>query len=446
MADNAVSAQESRRAALAGGLGTVFEQYDFLMFGTAAGLVFNKLFFPSVDPRVGVLLAFVTYGTGSIARPIGGMVIAHFGDRLGRRKMLILTLGVTGLATALIGILPGYAVLGIWAPILLTLLRVIQGFFLGGEQSGAFVLVSEFVPSARRGWYGGFVTAGSSGGQLLGIVAFAVASKAPEADFLTWAWRIPFLLSVVLVAVALYVRLKLSESPVFQAIEAHGAKAKAPVIEALRTSWRKILLAAGVNVGTSVMIYISITFALSYLNTSLGLSKTATLVASMIGAAGQLLATLLGAWLSDRVGRTQVMLVASIASALFVFPFFLMLNTRDLGLVIVAMLVAMGLQGALFGPMAAYYAELFETRIRYTGVGLSFGLGVLIGGGLAPSAASGLFALTNGAWLPVACLLVAGALVTVYSLARLAGHGRQSLSESTEPLPTPAPSTGSELA
>lgn len=419
--------REHRRAAIAGGLGTVFEQYDFLMFGAAAGLVFDKLFFPTVDPRIGVLLAFATYGAGSIARPVGGVIIARFGDRIGRRKMLILTLGVTGLATALIGCLPGYATLGIWAPILLTLLRVIQGFFLGGEQGGAFVLVSEYVPAARRGWYGGFVTAGSSGGQFLGIVAFFLAAKAPDAAFLHWAWRIPFWCSLILIAVALYIRLGLAESPAFAALASRGARAKAPFSEAWRTSWRKILLGAGVNVGTSVMIYISITFALSYLNGSLGMSRSATLIVSMVGAAGQFVATLAAARLSDRVGRTQVMLTCSVLSALFVTPFFLLLQTRDLVVVTLAMLVAMGLQGALFGPMAAYYSELFDTRIRYTGVGMSFSLGVMIGGGLAPSVASGLFALSGGQWWPVACVLVGGALITTGSVLGLTRSRRSDL-------------------
>lgn len=404
------------RAAVAGGLGTVFEQYDFLMFGTAAGLVFNKLFFPSFDPRIGILLSFVTYGTGSIARPIGGVVIAHFGDRLGRKKMLTLTLGMAGLATALIGCLPGYATIGIWAPVLLTALRVIQGFFLGGEQGGAFVLVSEYVPAGRRGRYSGLVTGGSPAGQFLGVLAFFLASKAPDPAFMSWAWRIPFLVSLVLIAIALYIRRGLAETPAFTALASHHDRARAPFIEVLRTSLRKTLLGAGINVGSSVMIYITITFALSYLNSSLGLSKSATLIVSLVGAAGQFLTTLGAAQLSDRLGRTKVMLASSLLGAVFVVPFFLMLQTRNLLVITIAMVVAMGLQGGVFGPMAAYYSELFETRVRYTGVAMTFSLGVLIGGGLAPSVATGLYALSGGQWWPVACVLVVGALITTGSL------------------------------
>lgn len=428
-----IGTRQYLRVALASGVGTVIEQYDFLLFGTAAGLVFDKLFFPTFDPRIGLLLAFATYGTGSVARPIGGVVIAHFGDRIGRKQMLVLTLGVTGLATALIGVLPGYATLGVWAPIALTALRVIQGFFLGGEQGGAFVLVSEHAPAERRGWYGGFATAGSPAGQLLGVVAFTVASMVSGPAFLVWAWRIPFLFSVVLVAVALYVRVGIAESPTFAAVARKGATARVPIVEALRRCWRTILLGAGVNVGTSLMIYICITFAIHYLNASLGLSRTVTLVASLIGAAGQLVAVLVAARLSDRLGRVPVMLTASVLSILFVFPFFVLLGTRIVPLVVLAMLVAMALQGALFGPMAAYYSELFDTEIRYTGVATAFSLGVLIGGGLAPPLASGVFAVSGGQWWPVACLLIAGAAITVGCLLAIGDPNRRL----PEPVPNP---------
>ncbi|GDY32219.1 MFS transporter [Gandjariella thermophila] len=398
-------ANEVRRAALASSVGNAIEFYDFLIYGTASAVAFNRLFFPGSDPRVGTLLAFATFGAGFLARPLGGAVIGHFGDLLGRKAMLVLTLTATGTCTTLIGLLPGYASIGVWAPLLLVVLRVVQGFFLGGEQGGAALMAVEHAPTGRAGWYGSWTFLGSPLGLVLATGAFAAATAVSGSEFLRWGWRLPFLASVLLVAVGLYVRLGLAESPVFQRVPRQG-RSRMPVVEVLRGSWHRVLLGAGVNIGFNAFIFVLATFALSYGTTSLGLPRSTLLDASLAGGIAQAVAVLAFARLSDRLGRLPVMLGGAVFLAAFAFPLFSLLDTRQPALVAVALVVGYAGSAAIFAPMPAYYAELFDSRVRYSGISVSYQVGSVLGGGLSPFVAAALLGAAGGRAWPVALYLV----------------------------------------
>ncbi|NUT46093.1 MAG: MHS family MFS transporter [Saccharothrix sp.] len=413
-------ASEVRRVALASSAGNAVELYDFLLYGTASALVFNKLFFPSFDPRVGTLLAFATFGAGFLARPLGGVVIGHFGDRIGRRSMLVLTLTATGLCTAAIGVLPTYSSIGLAAPALLVLLRVVQGFFLGGEQGGATLMAVEHAPAGRTGWYGSWTFLGSPIGLLLANGAMAASTAVSGDAFLTWGWRVPFLFSLVLVAVGLYVRLSVEESPAFREARAAAGAVRVPVVVVLRRSWREVLLGAGVNLGFNMFIFVVATFALSYWTQQLGMTRGPLLNAALVGAFAQAVAILVFARASDRVGRLPVMLGGAVFLGVFAFPLFWLLEARSTGLAVLAMVLAFAGSAAVFGPMPAYYAELFGTRVRYSGVSLSYQLGAVLGGGLSPFIATWLLGVTptHDSW-PISLYLILGALISATSLLAL---------------------------
>ncbi|MBQ0925218.1 MFS transporter [Saccharopolyspora endophytica] len=406
-----------RKAAFASAVGNTIELYDFLIYGTAAGLVFNKLFFPSGDPWVGALLAFATFGAGFLARPLGAAVIGHFGDLVGRKLMLVITLSVTGVCTAAIGLLPTYQQVGVWAPAMLVALRLVQGFFLGGEQGGAVLMAVEHAPAHRHGWYGGWTFIGSPTGMFLATGAFAAATAISGEQFLEWGWRVPFLLSLVLVGVGLYVRLRLAESPEFAAIRQRGERARLPVAEAFATAWRQILLAAGVNLGFNAFIFIMTTFLLTYGTEKVGVTRDVMLLGSLAGSAAQIAGILLFSHLSDRLGRTQVMLGGGTFLAAFAFPLFWLIDTGSPALIVLAMIVGYGGAAAVFGPMAAFCAELFPTRVRYTGVSLGYQSGSVLGGGLSPVVATALLTGSGGQSWPISAYLVFGAAITIVCLA-----------------------------
>jgi MFS family permease len=391
---------------LASAVGNTIELYDFLLYGTASALVFNKIFFPQFDSRVGVLLAFATFGAGFVARPLGGAVIGHLGDRFGRRAMLVITLSATGLATALIGVLPSYASIGIAAPVLLVLLRIVQGFFMGGEQGGASLMAVEHAPAGRWGWYGSWVFIGSPVGLVLANLAMYVSSRVSGPGFLTWGWRLPFLFSIVLVGIGLYIRLRVSESPRFTRTE----KSRLPLAEVVRTRWQVLLLGAGVNLGFQIFIFVLSVFTINYGRTALRMSPDDLLVAQVVGGLAQVVSVPVFAWLSDRIGRLPVMVGGALFQAAFAFPMFWLM---DAGWFTAAMVFGFIGSGALFGPMAAYFAELFLTRVRYSGVAVSYQLGAVLGGGLAPFVATSL--LGYGTWA-VAVYLIAGAALSAVCL------------------------------
>ncbi|HWJ38999.1 MAG TPA: MFS transporter [Sphingomicrobium sp.] len=374
------------RVILSSLIGTTIEWYDFFLYGSAAALVFNKLFFPSFDPLVGTLLAFATYAVGFVARPLGGIVFGHFGDRVGRKRLLMWSLVMMGLATLMIGLLPGYASIGIWAPIGLIVLRVLQGFAVGGEWGGAVLMAAEHGDASRRGYWASWPQAGVPLGSLLsaGILAL-MAGLQSEAEFIRWGWRVPFLLSAILVAVGWYIRNRVTESPMFESeIEASEAPAKLPAMEVIRQRPRAVLLGAGLRVGENIVYYVLTVFSLTFLVDVASHSRSLALDALLIGAAVQFVAIPLLAALSDRIGRRPVYASGAFGTAIFIFLFFPMLASGSNGVIILAIVVGLVLHGSMYAPQAAFITELFPTRIRYSGVSIAYQLTAIFAGSLAP--------------------------------------------------------------
>ncbi|MGN6850537.1 MAG: MFS transporter [Sphingomicrobium sp.] len=392
-------------------IGTTIEWYDFFLYGSAAALVFNKLFFPSVDPLVGTLLAFATYAVGFVARPLGGIVFGHFGDRIGRKKLLMWSLVMMGLATVLIGLLPGYDSIGIWAPIGLIVLRVLQGFAVGGEWGGAVLMAAEHGDAKRRGYWASWPQAGVPLGLLLsaGILALMAGIQTP-ADFERWGWRVPFLLSAILVIVGWYIRNRVTESPMFEAEIEAETPPSTPAIDVFRERPRAVLLGAGLRVGENIVYYIITVFSLTYLVDVAAESKSLALDALLIGAAIQFVAIPLLAILSDRIGRRPVYAFGGLGSAVFVFLFFPMLASGSNGLIILAIVVALLLHASMYAPQAAFITELFPTRIRYSGVSIAYQLTAIFAGSLAPIIALWLYkdlhsSLPVSIYVAIACAI-----------------------------------------
>ena len=403
-------------------IGTTVEWYDFFLYGSAAALVFNKLFFPTADPLTGTLLAFTTYAIGFLARPLGGVVFGHFGDRLGRKKLLVLSLLLMGGATMLMGVLPTYASVGVLAPLLLTLLRLVQGFALGGEWGGAVLIVSEHGDPARRGFWASWPQAGVPCGNLLATAVLAVlASVQSDADFLAWGWRIPFLLSGVLVVIGLWIRLSVSESPIFLAAQEKAAqqksdvREKAPVLELLKHNWREVLIAMGARFAENVSYYVITAFILVYVVTGLGLSKSVGLNAVLIASAVHLVTIPVWGHLSDRFGRRSVYLVGAVGMGAWIFAFFALLDTKDPVLITVATTVGLVLHGAMYGPQAAFFSELFGTRVRYSGASVGYQLASIAAGALAPLIATALLK-AYGSSFPIAVYVVITCVITVVAV------------------------------
>ncbi|MEA3001897.1 MAG: hypothetical protein QOH81_685, partial [Sphingomonadales bacterium] len=402
-----------RRVVLASLIGTTIEWYDFFLYGSAAALIFNKLFFPSLDPINGTLAAFATYALGFVARPVGGVVFGHFGDRIGRKRLLMLSLILMGAATATIGLLPTYASIGIWAPIALTALRLVQGFAVGGEWGGAVLLAAEHGDARRRGFWASWPQAGVPAGNLLaaGILAI-LATVQSEADFLAWGWRIPFLLSVVLVAIGWWIRNSVAESPAFEAEVEAEAPLKVPAMEVLRERPRALLTGAGLRVGENVSYYIITTFSITWMTEVAKLTKARALDAILIGAAVHFFAIPALGRLSDAIGRRIVYAAGGLGLAAFSFLFFDLLGSGDMASTVAAIVIALLLHGAMYGPQAAFIAELFPTRIRYSGASIAYQLTSIVAGSLAPLIALALYRQSHSS-LPVsiyvgACCLVSG--------------------------------------
>jgi metabolite-proton symporter len=374
-------------------VGTTVEWYDFFLYGSAAALVFGPLFFPDQDDFVGVLAAFATYAVGFFARPVGALVFGHYGDRLGRKKLLVISLLMMGGSTFLIGLLPTYGSVGVLAPVLLIALRLIQGFALGGEWGGAVLIVSEHGKPQHRGFWASWPQAGAPAGNLLatGVLALLAAFQS-DAAFEAWGWRIPFLLSAVLILVGLWVRLTVSESPVFleaqRAAEAKAAETgeveKAPIVTVLTRYKREVLTAMGARIAENVSFYLLTAFSLTYLTNVVGLDSSFALNAVLIASAVHLVTIPLWGALSDRIGRRPVYLLGALGVGVWAFAFFRLLDTASFGLAVLAITVGLLFHGAMYGPQAAFFSELFGTKARYTGVSVGAQLASLVAGAPAP--------------------------------------------------------------
>ncbi|GAA2370043.1 MFS transporter [Nonomuraea africana] len=395
-------------------IGTTIEWYDFFLYGSAAALVFNVLFFPDSDPLTGTLLAFLTYAVGFVARPLGGLVFGHFGDRLGRKTLLVISLLLMGVATFLIGCLPTHAAIGGAAPLLLTALRLVQGFALGGEWGGAVLIVSEHGDAGRRGFWASWPQAGAPGGNLLatGVLALLAAFQSDEA-FLSWGWRVPFLLSGVLVMVGLWIRLSISESPVFQ--QAPPLEDKTPIVGVLRHHWRDVLVAIGARLAENISFYLITVFVITYGTTVVKLDRGTVLNAVLIGSAIHFLTIPLWGALSDRLGRRPVYLAGAAGIGVWIFAFFPLINTGGFLAITLAVTVGLLFHGMMYGPQAAFFSELFGTRMRYTGVSIGAQLSAIVAGALAPVIAVRLLQ-EFGSWVPIAGYLAIAAVLTLVAV------------------------------
>jgi MFS transporter, MHS family, shikimate and dehydroshikimate transport protein len=398
-------------------VGSAIQWYGFFLYGTAAATVFNVLFFPSLAPFLGTLSSFATFAVGFAARPLGGVIFGHFGDRIGRKAMLVLTLMIAGVATFLIGLLPTYEAIGVWAPILLVTLRIFQGLGVGGQWGGAVLIAVEHAPVNQRGFYGSWPQMGVPAGLLLGTLAVSVSEGLlSEEQFFAWGWRVPFLFGIVLVGVGLFVRLRILESPAFRQARESRSEPKIPIVDLARNDRKNILLAVGMRVGDDVLFYVLSVFALTYVGRQLGLPESVALNGVLIAAAVEFFTVPLFGALSDRIGRRPVYMGGAIFLALFSFPFYWLLDTRSTPLIWLALVLAFSVShGAMYGSQASFLSELFGTRVRYSGVSVGYHLAPVIGGGLAPLIATSLLAWANGPW-PVAAYMILFACITAVSV------------------------------
>jgi MHS family shikimate/dehydroshikimate transporter-like MFS transporter len=378
-----------RSVVLASFIGTTIEWYDFFLYGTAAALILNRLFFPNLDPVTGTLSAYGTFAVGFVARPLGGAIFGHYGDRLGRKKMLVWSLLIMGIATALIGLTPTYDRIGIWAPVLLVVLRFFQGIGVGGEWGGAVLLAVEHSGGARRGFHGSWPQMGVPGGLLLSTGVFAGLSAAlPESAFLAWGWRVPFLLSVLLIGVGLFVRLRILETPSFVRLKEASGESRMPLLEVFREHPREVVIGMGLRFAQNVVFYVYTVFVLSYGEKSLGYPRAVMLRAVMVASVVGLFSIPFWSYLSDRIGRRPVYLGGAVASAVIAFPSFWLLE-RSPRFIALALVLAINVgHDMMYGPMAAYFSELFGARVRYTGASLVYQLTSVFSGGLAPFVAT----------------------------------------------------------
>ncbi|MCU1630239.1 MAG: transporter [Pseudonocardia sp.] len=393
------------------------EWYDFFLYATASATVFADLYFGALGPTAATLASFATFALAFVARPLGGVVFGFLGDRAGRKVALAAGTVTMGVSTTLIGLLPPYASIGVAAPILLTALRLVQGLALGGQWAGSVLLLTEQAPAGRRGFFGSLAQLGSPiGGIVSNALFFLLSAVLSPAQFSAWGWRIPFLLSVAFVGLGLYVQLRLEESPAFRRIAGAGDRSRTPIVEVLRTRPVQVLLAAGAFVAASASLYVFVTYLLQYAPTVLKVPKQTILLLVTATQAFQMASIPLASAMSDRIGRRRVYLTAAAASAVWAFPAFWLIDTGSVGLIVLALSVAHLVLGAMYGPLAAMFSEMFGTRVRYSGASLGYQLGTVVGGGFAPIIATSLFAAT-GTSASISGYLVVVSLITLVAVA-----------------------------
>ncbi|SDH24121.1 metabolite-proton symporter [Paraburkholderia steynii] len=410
---------EMKKIAVASVIGTTVEWYDLFVFATASALVFNKVFFPGFVPLIGTLLAFGTFASAYLARIVGAALFGHFGDRLGRKSMLLVSLLLMGCATFCIGLLPNYAAIGIWAPILLLTLRIIQGLALGGEWGGAVLMAVEHAPAGKRGLYGSWVQIGVPAGTLIANLAFLFTSSALSAEsLLSWGWRVPFLASALLVGVGLYIRLNTSETPTFRKVKDAAAQVKLPIADVLTKHWKQVVLGGVATMSTGTSFNLIVAFGLTYGTQTLGFSRNAMLSIALIACALCIVLLPLFGKLSDQIGRKPVIIGGIVAEALFAFPLFWLLDTRDFSFALLGYVLMMTAFAANYGPIATFLAELFGTEVRYSGLSVSYMLSGLLGSAATPIVTTALLSAT-GRGSSVAWYMIGSALVSAIALVML---------------------------
>lgn len=412
--------------AFASAIGTTIEWYDFFLFGVVTPLVLNKLFFPNYDPLVGTLLAYTTFFVGFISRPIGGVIFGHYGDRIGRKNVLILTLIIMGVATFLIGLLPTYAQVGIWAPIMLLVLRVFQGIGIGGEWGGAVLMAVEHSPTGKRGFYGSWPQIGVPAGLLLSAGMVYVLSYLPEADFFAWGWRIAFLISAVLVAIGLYIRLKLMETPAFNRIKQEKKVAAVPVVDLFKTHGKNTLLGLGARYIEGVTFNIYGVFIVGYITSTLNLPRQTALAGVMISSVLMIVMLPIYGSLSDKIGRRKLFAIGGLLIGTVTFPAFWLMQTLSPIWIWIAITIPFAIiYPAVYGPQAALFSELFDTRVRYTGISFVYQFSGIFASGLTPIIATALLPLGGGKpWLICLYVLIVSIISALSVYAMTESHKR----------------------
>lgn len=406
--------QNINKITFASAFGTLFEWYDFLIYGTAAALVFNKLFFPNIDPIVGMLAAMLTFAVGFIARPVGGILFGHFGDRYGRKNTLMATMLLMGLSTFAIGLLPTYETIGLWAPITLVILRILQGIAFGGEWGGASLMILEHAPNNRRAFYGSFIQMGYPLGVLAATGMFAIMTRLPHEDFLDWGWRIPFLVSIVLVAIGGFVRSSLPETPVFEKIQKEQTISRSPFIDIIFKEPKSLLLGIGLKITEVTWAYLLTVFCVVYAVNNLGFTRSDMMDAVLIASAINLFAIPTFGYMSDVIGRRKIYIAGSLITLVMAYPIFAMLQD---GGTIPAMIIGLVFGNALMmAPLATYLPELFKSNVRFTGASFVCQIAAALGGGVAPVLATWLATNHDGLASVSALMFVLGLITLISAL------------------------------
>ena len=427
--ENAHDPKTMRKVLIASLTGSVIEWFDFFLYGTVAALVFNQIFFVSDDPAIGLILSYASFALTFFIRPFGGVLFSHIGDRIGRKKTLVLTLSLMGIATMANGLLPSYHTIGIWAPILLIFFRLLQGIGIGGEWGGALLLAVEYAPKEKRGFFGSVPQVGIPIGMVLGTLVLSLMTLLPDEQFLEWGWRIPFILSALLVVLGLWIRNGIDETPAFKAVQKEGKVPKMPIIDTLRYHWREVLIAIGAKFVETAPFYIFSTFIVSYATLNLGFSKTTTLTAVMVASViTSILIPIMGAF-SDRVGRKKLYVVGTIVMILYMFPYFWMVNQDSVLLLVIATILGLGVIWApITAVLGTFFSEIFAPEIRYTGVTLGYQIGAALAGGTAPLIAVTFLSYFDS-YVPIAIYIMLTGVISLVAIA-FAKNKKSSFSES----------------
>ncbi|MDX1805539.1 MAG: MFS transporter [Paenisporosarcina sp.] len=425
--------KQTRRVLIASLVGSSIEWFDYFLYGTVAALVFNQLFFVTEDPTVGLLLAYASFALAFFIRPFGGIIFSHIGDRIGRKKTLVLTLSLMGVATFGMGLLPTYQAIGIWAPILLITLRLVQGLGIGGEWGGALLLAVEYAPPEKKGLYGSIPQMGVTIGMFMGTIALWLMTMLPEESFITWGWRVPFILSALLVVFGLWIRKGIDETPEFKKVQESGEIPKLPIVDTLKYHWREVLIAIGAKVVETAPFYIFSTFVVSYATTNLEFTRTNTLTAVMIATVVTTILIPVMGNLSDKVGRKKLYVTGTVAMALFAFPYFWMLQQGSVALLIIATVIGLGIIWApITAVLGTMFSEIFDAKIRYTGISLGYQIGAALAGGTAPLVATALLLRFDNSYIPVAIYIIFTALISLVAIWAVKDRSRQQLDQIVE--------------